>query len=184
MLLYNHEMLAKEVAKYRREGETVLFTNGCFDPLRAKHVRFFELIREQPRVFYAKVKLLVAVNGDASVTRLKGPGRPIFALAERMDMINGLRSVDWVTRFDEDTPLELIRTVRPKIIVKGGDYTPAQIAGHSLVDEVLIIPTAEAWPASHCPPSINELIANSASAMILSAINYRDQEKLYGEKKE
>jgi rfaE bifunctional protein nucleotidyltransferase chain/domain len=183
---YDHRALAERVAQWKSGGWSVLFTNGCFDPPRAKHVRFLELAKE----LRAQARLLVAVNGDDSVTRLKGLGRPIFSVCERMDILNGLRCVDWVTYFDEDEPTELVRLVRPNVIVKGGDYKPKQVAGHSLVDEVLIIPTEDAWTevrgASDYsrPRSINELFADSVAAMVRGAESWRDVDKLYRRKLE
>lgn len=183
MIFHDHLALAEIVLYWRNRGWFVLFANGCFDPVRAKHVHFLELAKRRRGGDY-RAKLLMAVNGDSSVTRLKGPGRPIFPVYERMTILSGLRCVDWVTYFDEDEPTGLVRLVKPNIIVKGGDYRPEQVAGHDLVDEVLIIPTEDAWTgvtgASKYfrPHSINELLAASVSAMIKATESRRDMKKL------
>ena len=100
-----------------------VFTNGCFDLLHPGHVRYLEMARAQGK------RLIVALNADASVTRLKGPGRPINTLRDRAQVIAGLESVDFVTWFTEDTPLRLIQRLRPGILVKGGDWATEQIVG-------------------------------------------------------
>lgn len=104
-------------------GEKVVMTNGCFDILHAGHVDYLEKARALGD------RLIIAVNDDASVGRLKGPARPINALSGRMELLAALRAVDWVVPFSEDTPEKLIIDVSPDILVKGGDYTVEQIAG-------------------------------------------------------
>jgi len=120
--------LLGEVAAARARGERIVMTNGCFDVLHAGHVRYLEDAAALGE------RLLVAVNTDASVRRLKGPTRPINALARRLEVLAGLRAVDWVVAFDEDTPQRLIAAVGPDVLVKGGDYRLADIAG---ADDVL-----------------------------------------------
>ncbi len=120
--------LLAEVAAARDRGERIVMTNGCFDILHAGHVRYLEDAAALGE------RLLVAVNTDASVRRLKGPTRPINALARRLEVLAGLRAVDWVVAFDEDTPQRLIAAVAPDVLVKGGDYRLADIAG---ADDVL-----------------------------------------------
>ncbi|MCM2129328.1 bifunctional D-glycero-beta-D-manno-heptose-7-phosphate kinase/D-glycero-beta-D-manno-heptose 1-phosphate adenylyltransferase HldE [Larsenimonas rhizosphaerae] len=108
-------------------GEKVVMTNGCFDILHAGHVAYLEQARRLGD------RLVVAVNDDASVRRLKGEKRPINALARRMQVLAGLSAVDWVVPFSEDTPAELIEELLPDILVKGGDYRPEDIAGGDAV---------------------------------------------------
>ncbi|REC93759.1 bifunctional D-glycero-beta-D-manno-heptose-7-phosphate kinase/D-glycero-beta-D-manno-heptose 1-phosphate adenylyltransferase HldE [Kushneria indalinina] len=108
-------------------GERVVMTNGCFDLLHAGHVSYLEQARAQGD------RLIVAVNDDASVTRLKGEGRPVTPLEHRMAVLAGLRAVDWVVAFGEDTPAELIERVLPDVLVKGGDYRIEEIAGGEAV---------------------------------------------------
>ncbi|MGL5006114.1 MAG: bifunctional D-glycero-beta-D-manno-heptose-7-phosphate kinase/D-glycero-beta-D-manno-heptose 1-phosphate adenylyltransferase HldE [Plesiomonas sp.] len=107
----------------RRRGERVVMTNGCFDILHAGHVSYLENARKLGD------RLIVAVNTDASVQRLKGESRPVNPLSQRMAVLAGLGAVDWVVPFDEETPQRLIASVLPDLLVKGGDYLPEQIAG-------------------------------------------------------
>ncbi len=103
----------------------VVFTNGCFDILHPGHVEYLEEARRQGRC------LVVALNSDASVRRLKGKSRPVNTLADRQRVMAALECVDYVTSFEEDTPLELIRLLgrRIRVLVKGGDWKPEQIVG-------------------------------------------------------
>ncbi len=101
----------------------VVFTNGCFDLLHKGHVSYLEQARKQGEI------LVVGMNSDASVKRLKGPSRPLNSLADRMEVMAALESVDYVTWFEEDTPLELILQLRPDVLVKGGDWKVAQMVG-------------------------------------------------------
>ncbi len=119
--------LLQAVREARYQGERIVMTNGCFDILHEGHVSYLQQARKLGD------RLIVAVNDDASVRRLKGEGRPLNALAQRMAVLAGLASVDWVTPFSEDTPEQLICEVLPDLLVKGGDYRPEQIAGHDCV---------------------------------------------------
>jgi D-beta-D-heptose 7-phosphate kinase/D-beta-D-heptose 1-phosphate adenosyltransferase len=119
--------LIRAVQAARLRNETLVMTNGCFDVLHAGHVRYLEAAKKLGD------RLIVAVNDDASVHRLKGPGRPINPLEHRLAVLAGLKSVDWVVVFSEDTPRRLICQILPDILVKGGDYTPDQIAGSDCV---------------------------------------------------
>ncbi len=105
------------------EGKKLTFTNGCFDILHIGHIRY---LKEAASLGDA---LLVGLNSDASVKRLKGPGRPVNSEEERAEMLLALRSVDYVVIFDEETPLDLIRAVKPFYLVKGGDWPPESIVG-------------------------------------------------------
>lgn len=111
----------------RAHGEKVVFTNGCFDILHAGHVAYLEQARAQGD------RLVVAINDDASVTRLKGPGRPINSVDRRMAVLAGLGAVDWVVSFAEDTPEALLEKVRPDVLVKGGDYGLEGVVGADIV---------------------------------------------------
>ncbi|QEL09697.1 bifunctional D-glycero-beta-D-manno-heptose-7-phosphate kinase/D-glycero-beta-D-manno-heptose 1-phosphate adenylyltransferase HldE [Kushneria phosphatilytica] len=119
--------LIDAVRAAQARGERVVMTNGCFDILHAGHVAYLE------QAAALGDRLIVAVNDDASVARLKGAGRPINPLERRMAVLSGLRAVDWVVAFSEDTPQRLIETVLPDVLVKGGDYQPEQIAGGEAV---------------------------------------------------
>jgi D-beta-D-heptose 7-phosphate kinase/D-beta-D-heptose 1-phosphate adenosyltransferase len=119
---------ARRVAREARvRGERVVMTNGCFDILHAGHVAYLEEAKARGD------RLLVAVNDDDSVRRLKGAGRPINPLADRMAVLAGLAAVDWVVPFPEDTPEGLIGEILPDVLVKGGDYRPEDIAGGAIV---------------------------------------------------
>lgn len=121
--LLTREEAVRVAAEARARGERVVMTNGCFDILHAGHVAYLEEAKQRGD------RLLVAVNDDASVTRLKGAGRPINPLADRLAVLAGLAAVDWVVPFGEDTPEQLIAAVLPDVLVKGGDYRPENIAG-------------------------------------------------------
>lgn len=110
------EQLQVAIADARSQGERVVFTNGCFDIIHAGHVAYLEQARKLGE------RLVVAVNSDESVRRLKGKGRPINPVDRRMAVLAGLEAVDWVVCFGEDTPSELLQILRPDILVKGGDY--------------------------------------------------------------
>lgn len=118
-------LLALEDA--RAHGEKIVFTNGCFDILHAGHVSYLEQARAEGD------RLVLAVNDDASVSRLKGPGRPINAVDRRMAVLAGLGAVDWVVSFSEDTPENLLRAVKPDVLVKGGDYGIDGVVGADFV---------------------------------------------------
>lgn len=121
------EELMIAVADARAHGETIVMTNGCFDILHPGHVAYLEEAKELGK------RLIVAINDDESVRRLKGQDRPINPVADRMTVIAALRAVDWVVSFSEDTPARLISHVLPDILVKGGDYKPEEIAGADAV---------------------------------------------------
>ncbi len=123
----DEEALVAAVVGARARGETVVFTNGCFDILHAGHVAYLE---EASRL---GDRLIVAVNVDATVTELKGPGRPVNALANRVRVVAALGCVDWVVAFAEATPERLICRLLPDVLVKGGDHDPATIAGAACV---------------------------------------------------
>lgn len=114
-------------AEARARGERVVMTNGCFDILHTGHVAYLEEAKMRGD------RLIVAVNDDDSVRRLKGEGRPVNPLEDRMAVLAGLASVDWVVPFSEDTPADLIGEVLPDVLVKGGDYKPEEIAGAGAV---------------------------------------------------
>ena len=121
------ESLLTAVDEARALGERIVMTNGCFDILHEGHVSYLQQARKLGD------RLVVAVNDDDSVRRLKGEGRPINSVQQRMAVLAGLTSVDWVVPFSEDTPEALICAVKPDLLVKGGDYRPQEIAGHDCV---------------------------------------------------
>ena len=119
---------ASLVSRLKRDGKIVVFTNGCFDLLHVGHLTVLEKARALGDV------LVVGVNGDASVRRLKGTGRPIIPLDERMEMLAALRVVDMVVPFAAPTPARLIGQLVPDVLVKGGDYRRATIVGRETVE--------------------------------------------------
>lgn len=125
----SQEQLMVAVEDARAHGEKIVFTNGCFDILHAGHVGYLEQARKQGD------RLVLAINGDESVTRLKGEGRPINPVDRRMAVLAGLEAVDWVVSFDENTPEDLIRAIKPDVLVKGGDYLLDQVVGAPIVHE-------------------------------------------------
>jgi len=124
------EFLAKKAAF--PQGYRLVFTNGCYDILHPGHVDLLARARAQGD------GLILGLNSDASVRRIKGnlpgPPRPVNSEAERAFVLAGLESVDFIVLFDEDTPLELIRAVRPQVLVKGGDWDVARIVGREVVE--------------------------------------------------
>jgi D-beta-D-heptose 7-phosphate kinase/D-beta-D-heptose 1-phosphate adenosyltransferase len=141
------DRLETRIAEWRAAGETIVFTNGCFDLLHVGHVT---LLEECHRF---GTRLVLGLNSDASVRRLKGPTRPVVGENERARVMAALAAVDAVVLFDEDTPLELIRAVRPDVLVKGGDYEVATVVGHADVlaagGRVEIVKTVEGYSTSN-----------------------------------
>jgi len=114
---YNREELVEQRKRWKQEGKTVVFTNGCYDLLHPGHIRLLEKARSLGDL------LILALNSDSSVRRFKGPSRPLLAESERAEVALALAAVDAVTLFDEDTPRELIAEVLPDILVKGADWS-------------------------------------------------------------
>ncbi len=112
----------------RRNGRRVVFTNGCFDLLHPGHIRCLEEARALGDL------LIVAINSDESVRRVKGAGRPVVPEAERAEVLAALAAVDYVTVFDEETPREIIAKILPNVLVKGSDWGPDQIVGREEVE--------------------------------------------------
>lgn len=123
----SEDQLVIAVQEARSRGARIVFTNGCFDILHTGHLTYLEEARQQGDL------LIVGVNGDESVRRLKGESRPINPVEHRMTLLSGLQAVDWVVRFDEDTPESLIKKIVPDVLVKGGDYRVDQVVGGDFV---------------------------------------------------
>lgn len=123
------EQLLKELEKARAKGESIVMTNGCFDILHTGHVNYLTQAAELGD------RLLVAINTDDSITRLKGPDRPANRLQSRAQVLAALRAVDWVVAFSEDTPTRIITACSPDFLVKGGDNNPDEIPGAKAVRE-------------------------------------------------
>lgn len=144
--LLDADELQAIVAESRGRNERIIMTNGCFDVLHAGHVSYLEEAKSLGD------RLIVAVNDDDSVRRLKGESRPINALDDRLLVLAGLAAVDWVVSFSEDTPAHLIEKILPDVLVKGGDYRPEEIAGAKAVlnsgGEVRVLPFRDGHSSS------------------------------------
>lgn len=125
--LYSRQQLVAQRKQWKQDGKTVVFTNGCYDILHPGHIRLLEKARNLGDV------LILALNTDDSVRRLKGPTRPLISENDRAEMACALEAVDAVTLFDEDTPRELIAEVLPDILIKGADWAHF-IAGREEVE--------------------------------------------------
>ncbi|MEM7627470.1 MAG: D-glycero-beta-D-manno-heptose 1-phosphate adenylyltransferase [Planctomycetota bacterium] len=122
------EALVRELAAHRRQGKTIVFTNGCFDILHAGHIAYLRAAAKSGDL------LVVGLNSDDSIRRLKGDGRPINHLADRLLVLSELESVDYLVEFDDDTPLKLIEAIRPDVLVKGADYLLDEVVGREAVE--------------------------------------------------
>ncbi len=132
------ETLLRIVEELKVMGKKIIFTNGCFDLLHVGHIRYLEKARSLGDV------LIVGVNSDQSVKILKGPKRPIISEEDRAEILSALECVDYITIFNEPTPLELISSLKPNVLVKGGDWTKETTVGKEVVEnlggEVIILP--------------------------------------------
>ena len=135
--IYSSRSLALLLAKARARGQRIVFTNGVYDLLHAGHVTLLSKAKKLGDI------LVLGLNSDASVRRLKGPHRPMASQKDRALVTAALEPVDYVTFFSEDTPYQLIQKLRPDILVKGGDYGTDEIVGRDLVKKVVRIPLAK-----------------------------------------
>ena len=133
--------LQKIFRELKRRGKRIVFTNGCFDILHIGHVRCLEEAKKLGDI------LIVAINTDRSVRSIKGPSRPLVPEAERAEVLSALACVDYVVTFDEPDPLSLISSLKPHVLVKGGDWTPEAVVGREVVEReggrVVIIPQVQ-----------------------------------------
>ena len=147
-------------AEWRAAGETIVFTNGCFDLLHVGHITLLEECHRFGS------KLILGLNSDSSVSTLKGPTRPIVGEWERARVLSALAAVDGVVLFAEETPLELIRAIKPNVLVKGGDYTVETVVGHEDVlahgGRVEIVPTV----VGHSTTNIVKKLAVAKSSSV------------------
>jgi D-beta-D-heptose 7-phosphate kinase/D-beta-D-heptose 1-phosphate adenosyltransferase len=141
------EDLRRIIEDLRKKGKRIVFTNGCFDLLHIGHIRYLEKAKTLGDT------LVVGVNSDRSVQDLKGPERPILPEEERTEILSSLGCVDYVTVFNELTPFELISSLQPHILVKGGDWTKDDVVGREVVErsggEVVILPFVEGSSTSN-----------------------------------
>jgi D-beta-D-heptose 7-phosphate kinase/D-beta-D-heptose 1-phosphate adenosyltransferase len=122
------ERLLPELAHHRASGKRIAFTNGCFDLIHLGHVKYFQYARQQADL------LVVGVNTDSSIRRLKGDKRPIIPEADRLGVLEELESIDYLVKFDDDTPMNLIEQIKPDVLVKGADYPKEKVVGWDLVE--------------------------------------------------
>lgn len=145
--IHTWEQLPATLGRWREAGEKIVFTNGCFDLLHYGHLHYLAQARDLGE------RLVIGLNSAASVSRLKGPGRPINDELTRTHLLAALEFVDAVVIFEGDTPLELIKLVEPDLLVKGGDWRPEQIAGSDVVLEkggrVLCLPYIEGYSTTN-----------------------------------
>ena len=127
MKIKNLSELKNIISKLKKEGKKIVFTNGCFDILHIGHIRCLKEAKKHGDI------LVVGVNSDSSVRRLKGENRPYIEEKERAEIISSLEMVDYVIIFDEDTPLKIIKELKPDVIVKGGDYKEKDVVGGDFV---------------------------------------------------
>lgn len=129
LIFDNWTELKQQISLWHQENKSVVFTNGCFDLIHIGHLRLLNEARKQGDV------LIVALNTDESIQRLKGTKRPILPQLQRAQILAALECVDAVTFFAEDTPEEILRDIRPDVLVKGGDYRFEEIVGHDFIPE-------------------------------------------------
>ncbi len=153
--ILNASTIASFCESIRESGKKIVFTNGCFDLLHPGHLDYLAKAKKLGNV------LMVGVNSDESIQRLKGKNRPINNLFFRLEMLSGLACVDYVVAFSEDTPEKLIHLIQPNYLVKGGDYTLQEIVGADYVlqqkGEVKIIPFLDGFSSSSIISKIQSL---------------------------
>ncbi len=141
------DTLLKRLTQHRRRRQRIVFTNGCFDILHVGHVRYLRSARRLGDL------LIVGLNTDESVRRIKGKGRPVNTLADRAEILAALPFVTYLVAFETDSVEPLIRAVHPDVLVKGGDYKPAQVVGHRFVracgGKVIVLEHAQGRSTTH-----------------------------------
>ena len=139
--ILHRDVLSKKLDALRKKGKKIAFTNGCFDILHVGHVRYLREARKTADV------LILALNSDASVRSIKGEKRPLVTETERAEVLSALEFIDFVTIFDELTPLELIKYLKPDVLIKGGDWPEEKVVGRDEVKQwggrVAIIPEVQ-----------------------------------------
>ena len=156
--IFTLPQLQEQAKAWRRQGQRIVFTNGCFDLLHLGHVDYLEKARRLGD------KLVLGLNTDASISRIKGPSRPFQDEVSRARIMASLLFVDAVVLFDQNTPLELIEAVQPDILVKGDDYTVENIVGHEVVlargGEVKTVPLVKGYSTTNIVKRIEKQLNN------------------------
>ena len=150
--LYSWEEMKTLVRQWQDQGDTVVFTNGCFDILHRGHITYLQEAAQLGD------RLIIGLNSDASVRRLKGETRPLVEEEDRAYLLSALGCVDGVVLFDEDTPSQLFETIRPNILVKGGDYKVDEVIGREFVDSVQILPFKDGYSTTNVVNKIANLV--------------------------
>ena len=150
--LYSWEEMKTLVRQWQDQGDTVVFTNGCFDILHRGHITYLQEAAQLGD------RLIIGLNSDASVRRLKGETRPLVEEEDRAYLLSALGCVDGVVLFDEDTPSQLLETIRPNILVKGGDYKVDEVIGREFVDSVQILPFKDGYSTTNVVNKIANLV--------------------------
>ncbi len=147
------EHVDQVISDLKQPTQKIVFTNGCFDLIHPGHIRLFNEAKKMGDI------LIVAVNSDQSIKNLKGPSRPINSLTSRLEILNAFEMIDWIIVFDTNTPLSLIQTIKPDVLVKGGDYTIEQIVGATEVmasgGTVKVVPLLQGHSSTKIIESIN-----------------------------
>lgn len=125
--IVSREQAQKQVAQWQQHGDKIVFSNGCFDIVHRGHVEYLALASDKGQ------RMVLGLNTDASISRLKGPERPLVDQQSRAILLAALSFIDLVVFFDEDTPYELIKALQPDVLVKGSDYKPESIVGYDIV---------------------------------------------------
>jgi D-beta-D-heptose 7-phosphate kinase/D-beta-D-heptose 1-phosphate adenosyltransferase len=137
------------ISRVKAEGKKIVFTNGCFDILHRGHVEYLAKAKKLGDI------LVVGLNSDSSVKCIKGPKRPVNSEKDRAIVLSGLESVDYIVIFKEDTPYELIKVLKPDVLVKGGDWKPEDIVGNDLVKKVVSISFVKGYSTTKLLCKIN-----------------------------
>lgn len=141
----------KEILNKKNNGKKIVFTNGCFDILHRGHVEYLQKAKELGDL------LVLGLNSDSSVKRLKGESRPINNEKDRAIILSALECVDYIIIFEEDTPLELIKNLKPDILVKGGDYKIENVVGREYAKETMIIDFVDGYSTTKIIKNINNI---------------------------
>ena len=142
--------LLRKLPALRRQGKTIAFTNGCFDLMHIGHVKYLEEARRGNRI------LIVGLNSDISIRTIKGPSRPIVPQKSRAAVLAALESVDFVVLFNEETPYDLIKALRPDVLIKGADYRGEKVVGSDLVKRTELIALVKGFSTSNIVAKIKK----------------------------
>ncbi len=153
--IYTRDVLKEKLEVLRNEGKKIAFTNGCFDILHVGHVRYLREAKKTADV------LVLALNSDSSVRTIKGEKRPLVTENERAEVLEALDFIDFITIFDESTPLELIKLLKPDVLIKGGDWPEEKVVGREEVlkrgGKVVIIPEVQGKSTTNVVEKIKNL---------------------------